>query len=208
MAWNYNWGNQKASDITSAPAQGLNKWHNANNKSLFGYKKTSDFAEQGYNSAMNRMGQAADQYTGNGGYENSLAQANKGTKATQGAVVSQAAQAAQNAGMNRSMAQATARNTAAANAANVYGNQQTQAATQGNNAVTAQTNIANMDAKKGEMLSKQASNSLPGIINNMAGLSDGNCKDATPLDKYKEVSNKHFNKPNFKSLIWSKKGDE
>ena len=66
MAWNFN----KAADITSLPAQGLNKWHNANNKSLFGYQKTSDFAEQGYNSAMNRMGQAADQYTGNGGYEN------------------------------------------------------------------------------------------------------------------------------------------
>lgn len=167
-----------------------------------------------FNKGMNSWKDKSNQYTGNAGYANSLNQANKGTKATQGAQVSQAAQAAQNAGMNRSMAQATARNTAATNAANVYQNQQAQAATQGNNATQAAGQQANLYTQFGEAQAKRRAGNIFGGLGSAFSWdtgSDENMKESVTLDNYKEICSKHFGKsekPDFKSLIWTKKEGE
>lgn len=130
---------------------------------------------------QNKYEQVANQYTGNNGYRNSVAQA-KSTAADlsrlqAAGAANQARTAARNAGMSKAQAAALGTNQVANQYANAYGSnfnaQQSQAAAQGQNAVSAQLNGSQMaigSAKQGADYGISAANTYAQNQGNKAQL--------------------------------------
>ena len=101
-----------------------------------------------YKNAFNQGNQSiektqglADQYTGNAGYQNSLAQAGEGAGKIANAAIGQATSGARNAGMSKAQAAQMGAQTGNQAYANAFQNQQGVAQGMGQNAIAAQQGI-------------------------------------------------------------------
>lgn len=93
------------------------------------------------NESINTTQDLADQYTGNEGYQNSLAQAGEGAGKIANAAVGQATSGARSAGMSKAQAAQMGAQTANQAYANAFQNQQGVAQGMGQNAIAAQQGI-------------------------------------------------------------------
>ena len=90
------------------------------------------------NESINKTQNLADQYTGNQGYQNSLAQASVGAGKLANAAIGQGTSAARNAGMSKAQAAAMGNQMANQSYANAFQGQQRVAQGMGQNAIAAQ----------------------------------------------------------------------
>lgn len=164
-----------------------------------------------YSNLQNRASSAADKYTGNAGYENSLTEAAKGANIRAQAAGDQATQAARSAGMSK----AAAANLGAQQTAQGYGSgfdtQQQNALASGSNAVSAanqavsnQSGALNSSQTEGNNRYNRAWGNT-GFITGTIGslLSDERLKS------YKKITSEVFAapkvEPKISDLIWKQK---
>lgn len=161
-----------------------------------------------YDSSRKKYQEKIDQYTGNEGYKNSLAQAGEGAQAFANNIVAQQKNALRNAGQTNSGAAILAANNVANQYANQLSNQQNMAANMGNQAVSAQGQNASLNLQGDQQRYQNNWNNV-GQGLNLAGkaaktigmISDENCKEnIVNLSKATEILKKH-KKPDLKVVI-------
>lgn len=151
-----------------------------------------------YDSSRKKYQEKIDQYTGNAGYKNSLAQAGEGAQAFANNIVAQQKNALRNAGQTNSAAAILAANNVAQQYANQLSNQQNMAANMGNQAVSAQGQNASLNLQGDQQRYQNNWNNvgqglqLAGTAAQTIGaLSDEKCKDKINLTKADDFLKKH-----------------
>ena len=120
--------------------------------------------QNAFNAAAQSAGQQqalANQYTGNQGYQNALAQAQQGAGKLANAAVGQGISGARSAGMSKAQAAAMGNQMANQAYANAFQNQQNVAQNMGQNAIAAQQGVTN--AQMG--LAGQSANEKQNVYN-------------------------------------------
>src|SRR5574344_69014 len=165
-----------------------------------------------YNTLQNKANSLSDKYSGNAGYENSLAEASKGANIQAQQTGNESLSAARAAGMTKSAAATLGAQQTANAYGNSFANQQAQAASQGQNAVSnANTSVSN---QAGAMNSSQTEgnnryNRSWGNVGFVTGTLGSLLSDER-MKSYKKITDSYFNKGNstedsdILKLMWKK----
>lgn len=124
---------------------------------------------QQFEDAQKKYNSLLDQYTGNAGYQNSLAQASKGAAIESQAAGSQAQSQARQAGMTKAQAAAIGANNASEQYGKSFTNQQTNAANMGTNAVANQSTAVSNEQTEGNNRYNRAWGNVGGIAQGVGG---------------------------------------
>lgn len=128
--------------------------------SNFSSNSSADYtsAMNNYNRLNSQYEKQMGQYTGNAGYRNSLVQAAKGAGSLASGMGAAIQNNARNAGMNKAQAAAMGAGGMNNAYANQFNNQQVQAATQGQNALNATSQVAGNNLQGANMESNEQQN--------------------------------------------------
>ena len=169
-------------------------------------------AYNNYSTLQNKANSLSDKYSGNAGYENSLAEASKGANIQAQQTGNESLSAARAAGMTKSAAATLGAQQTANAYGNSFANQQAQTASQGQNAVSnANTSVSNqnnaMTAAQNEGNNRY--NRSWGNVGFVTGTLGSLLSDER-LKSYKKISGDYFNKGNstedsdILKLMWKK----
>ena len=125
-----------------------------------------------YLAALNAQNNAANQYAGNAGYQNTINQGLQGAAVTANQAGAQSQKAARNAGMSKAQAAAIGSAQAANQYGNNFANQQNLAQNSGNTAITSAQGLTSSSLSGAQLSSSEKQNEYNRAANNASMIAD------------------------------------